>query len=65
MPNDSHRLQCSCGSPKLEIPSRPNSTDIITCLDCGAAGAYGEVIDQSIRQREQKLFEALQRAGFK
>jgi hypothetical protein len=47
------------------MPSRPSSTDIITCLDCGAAGAYGEVIDQSIRQREQKLFEALQRAGFK
>lgn len=62
-------FKCSCGSAKFEIPNNPKATDTIKCVQCGATGKYGDVMNEAQRQAkslvEKQLKDALRKAGFK
>lgn len=62
-------VRCSCGSSKFDMPASPRANDTIKCAKCGAAGKYGDLIEQAKKQAisavERNLKDALRKAGFK
>lgn len=69
MKNQEINIRCSCGGDKFEIPHDPTSSDIVTCIKCGAQEKYGilqrSVVSQVKKQVEADFKKMLRKAGFK